>query len=402
MFARRTQWDTRPNPLAVLLEEKRRLGKRVLDLSVSNPTRCGFSYLPPDILRLLAQPSSLVYEPHPRGLLSAREAIARYYASSLNIHVHPENILLTAGTSEAYATLFRLLCNPGDHVAIPCPSYPLLDYLCDLTDVSAVHYRLVYDGRWCVDLDSVHRVIQDGARTVVLVHPNNPTGSLVTPDEFTDIVETAEQTGCSLIVDEVFSPFGWNPNGEIPSTLRWNPTVLTCTLSGISKLLGLPQLKLSWMVLRGAPRVQSAALERLDVMLDTFLSVNTPVQHALPDLLALAPVARSALRDRLQENLATIHEACNDSPVTLLTAEAGWYAILQLPRTRTDNEWAMELLDRSDLVTQPGHFFNLEQESCLVLSLICPTRSTREGIQTLLRYVQSASLPGNGQAIKKI
>ncbi len=385
MFAQRTQWNTRPNALTALLEEKQRRGEPVIDLTRSNPTRCGFSYLPSDVLTPLSQAASMRYEPHPRGLVSARNAVAALQAGKRPIS--PEDIVLTASTSDAYMMLFRLLCDFGDAVAIPRPSYPLLEYLCDLADVEPMSYRIHLDDDWALDVGSVLRCIDAGARAVVLVHPNNPTGTWIRPEEHARIDMHAARAGCAIIRDEVFAPYGWSDATDPLTEARGETHALTFTLNGLSKWVGLPQLKLSWIALDGPPPLRREALERLDVIADTFLSVNTPVQVALPYLLQFGPAAHAAIRERILRNLTIVRNACHGTAATILPADAGWYAMLRFPRTKTDDQWAMDVLRHANVLVYPGHFFDAEVDALMVISLLSPEQEMTAGISALLQQL---------------
>ncbi len=385
MFARRTHWNTRPNALTTLLEEKQRCGETVIDLTRSNPTRCGFSYLPPDALAPLSQAAARQYEPHPRGLLTARKAVAALYADSRILS--PADVVLTASTSDAYAMLFRLLCDFGDGIAVPRPSYPLLEYLCDLADVEPMPYRLSLDDEWSLDVASVLRCIDAGARAVILVHPNNPTGTWVRPEDLAQISRHAAREGCAIIRDEVFAPYTWSDRSDPTHGYDRETPALTFSLNGLSKWVGLPQLKLSWITLAGPASLRREALERLDVIADTFLSVNTPVQVALPDLLRLGPTAHAAIRERILRNLGAVRTACRNTAATLLPADAGWYAMLRLPRTKTDDEWAMHVLQHANVLVYPGHFFDADDDALMVISLLPPKREITDGISALLQQL---------------
>ena len=291
MFAERTGWDLAPNALAKRLEQLRAAGAEILDLTESNPTRVGLAY-PADLLAPLADPGGLLYDPQPKGLLPARQAVASLYATK-GAPVGPERVLLTASTSEAYSHLFRLLANPGDEILVPRPSYPLFGYLADLSDVKTVSYPLRLQGdRWRVDPEELNSAAGPRVRAVVVVHPNNPTGSALTAEEWTAIAELCLRRGLALISDEVFADYFREEAGGLPRTLLGGPAgegPLTFALGGLSKFLGLPQMKLGWIACSGPPDLLAPALERLELIADTYLSLNTPVQRALPAWLVLAP-----------------------------------------------------------------------------------------------------------------
>jgi aspartate/methionine/tyrosine aminotransferase len=369
MFSSRTQWNMSPNRLSDLVAEKRRRREIIIDLTESNPTHCGFSYPQEDILGALAGASSLDYQPAPRGLLTAREAIAEYYAAR-GVTVSPEHILLTASTSEAYSFLFKLLCNVHDEILVPQPSYPLFEYLGQLHDVVLRYYCLEYDGEWNFDFESLESAYTDRVRAIILVHPNNPTGSYVKQNEFNRISSFASEHHCALIVDEVFESYNYLSNSRYQTSWISKAPVLSFSLNGISKLLGLPQLKLSWMVISSTSQDTAAVLNRLDIIADTFLSVNTPAQVALPRLLRQSHDIHGQIHMRVHSNFHLLKKIFADSSVSVFHSEGGWYAILQLPQFRRDDEWAVELLLRQNILVYPGHFFDMKQSSCIVISLL--------------------------------
>ncbi len=369
MFSSRTKWNMVPNQLSELVVAKQQRGEVITDLTESNPTCCGFSYPEKEVLAALADKSSLLYQPEPHGLLIAREAIAKYYAS-FGVTVRPENILLTASTSEAYSFLFKLLCNAGDAIIVPQPSYPLFEYLCQLNDVVLQHYCLAYDGEWHIDFESLQSTFTDRTRAIVIVHPNNPTGSYLKQNEFELVCTFAAEHNCSIIADEVFGPYNFSSDPNRASISTSNTSILSFSLNGISKLLGLPQLKLSWIVVRGNSQQTDEALSRLDIIADTFLSVNTPVQVALPKLFEHSQFIREQIRTRVHSNYHLLQKNLKDSEVSVFHSEGGWYAILQLPQFQTDEEWAVELLRQQNILVYPGHFFDIKQKSCIVISLL--------------------------------
>ena len=382
MFSSRTNWDTRPSALFSLLQKKRSAGIPIIDLTESNPTRCGFSSHPLPIDSVALQRSSL-YEPEPKGLQSARETIAAWYENQ-GVSVKPESIVLTASTSEAYTFLLRLLCDIRDSIAIPKPSYPLFDTLCRLNDVQEVHYHLRYDGEWHIDFPSLEEHLSAGARGVILVHPNNPTGSYVKKHERGRLLHLLATQQKVLIVDEVFGSFPFGHDDRRAGSFAGEREVLTFTVNGLSKVVALPQMKLAWIVVSGPAKSVHDALERLEVIADTYLSVGTPVQHAVAGMLERQPEKTAHVLSRVRENYAALKRIAGaDSPVTILPCEGGWNAILQLPAIRSDEDWALHLLDSHDLLTHPGHLFDFEMKSCLVLSLLPEPQSFAEGVRRL-------------------
>ncbi len=377
VFSSRLQWDSQPNPLSILLAEKRRNGAAILDLTESNPTRAGLDYAGGELLAALADSRGLLYEPDPRGLLAAREAVSGYYAQR-GVDVPASRILLTASTSEAYSYLFKLLADPGDEILVPRPSYPLFDYLAAMESVRVVQYPLRYDGVWHIDLDALASAITARTRAIVVVNPNNPTGSYLKRSEW----ERLRTFGLPILSDEVFSDFGFGSGADRVATLAGQSDALTFSMSGLSKIAGLPQMKLGWIVAGGPDH--AAALEGLEWIADTFLSVATPVQWALPRILAASASVQEQIRQRTRGNLEVLRERAAGSPCRCLHIEGGWYTILEVPRVRTEEEWALGLLAESDVLVQPGFFYDFETEAFLVLSLLTPPAIFAEGVGRIL------------------
>jgi aspartate/methionine/tyrosine aminotransferase len=374
MYSHRLRWDAAPNPLAQALARRRAAGLPILDLTESNPTRAGFRY-PAGLLAPLADPSALVYDPHPAGLPAAREAVAAAYAAR-GVPVEPSRVLLTASTSDAYAWCFKLLCDPGDEVLIPRPSYPLFEFLAGLESVRAVPYPLFYDYGWHVDTAALAAAIGPRTRAIVLVNPNNPTGSFVKRHECGRLLDLASAHSLALLSDEVFADYAFAPDPDRVATLASLPGPPVFVLSGLSKIAGLPQLKLGWIVANSLE-----ALARLEWIADTYLPVGTPVQCALPRLLALGDEIRRQIRERTRANLAQLCGA-----FAPLAVEGGWYAILPAPRTRSEQEWTLALLDQGVLV-QPGFFYDFPSEAYLVLSLLTPPGVFAAGLDVIRRTV---------------
>jgi aspartate/methionine/tyrosine aminotransferase len=381
VFSNRLNWSQRPNRLSVLLEEKRRSGTQVLDLTESNPTRAGLAYPQAEILAALADASALRYHPSPRGLDTAREAVAGYYRDR-GTQIPVENILLTASTSEAYAYLFKLLANPGDEILAPRPSYPLFEFLAGLESVHIRQYPLRYDGVWHVDFDALERAITPRTRGIVVVNPNNPSGSFLKRAELDRLDTLAAERGLAILSDEVFRDYGFGEESGRVSTLTGDRRALTFCMSGLSKIAGLPQMKLGWVALNGPDREQ--AMDALELIADTYLSVSTPIQVALPRLLELSSGIMEQIRQRTAANLARLREAARGSSATVLRTEGGWYAVLQVPRTRTEEEWTLKVLNDSGVLVQPGFFFDFESEAFLVLSLLPEPATFAEGVSRLL------------------
>jgi alanine-synthesizing transaminase len=383
VFASRTNWTLAKNSYALAIEAARLAGATLLDLTVSNPTECGFDFDSQSILAALARAESLRYDPQPQGLLSAREAVARYYAELPRAEtLDPRRILLTVSTSEAYSFLFRLLCNPGDEVLIAQPSYPLFEFLADVQDVQLRTCDLFYDHGWHFDM-GLERAIGDRTRAVLIVNPNNPTGSFVHAQELEALAQLCRERELALISDEVFLDYSVE-GGEGHSIVAVDEC-LSFTLSGLSKISCLPQIKLAWIVANGPPQLLKSASERLEVIADTYLSVNAQVQHALPALLEQRHRIKPQLLSRIRANLARLYAALSAAPhVERLRVEGGWYAVLRVPVLGSDEELAIRLVERENVLIHPGHFYNFPGEGYLVLSLITPEATFSEGVARLL------------------
>jgi alanine-synthesizing transaminase len=387
VFSSRLKWDSPANALSALLAEKRSAGSCVLDLTESNPTHAGFAYPGDEILAALADARSLRYDPAPRGLDSAREAVAEYYARR-GVAADPSRILLAASTSEAYSYLFKLLADPGDEILVPRPSYPLFEFLAALESVQVRHYPLRYDGAWRVDFEALERTAGLRARAIVVVNPNNPTGSFLKRDEWARLEEFAASRRIAIVSDEVFSDFAIAPDPARVATLAGGCSVLTFSMSGLSKVAGLPQMKLGWIV-AGGPQ-HEAALNGLEWIADTYLSVATPVQAALPRLLRATEPVRAQILERTRANLAFLRGAIGSgSPFQVLNVEGGWYAILQVPRIRSEEQWALDLLADHDVLVQPGFFYDFDSDAFLVLSLLTPSQVFEQGVNQVLHLAEN-------------
>ncbi len=374
-----------------MLSEKRQAGIEVLDLTESNPTRAGLSYQP-EIVACLADPAALRYDPRPEGLLSARQAVCRYYAG-LDCVVEPERLLLTASTSEAYQYLFKLLADPGDEVLVPRPSYPLFEFLANMESLRVVSYPLVYHGGWTIDCEALAAAITPRSRAIVVVNPNNPTGSFLKRDE----LRFLEACGVPLISDEVFADYAFTGDSDRVRTLASGTGTLSFAMSGLSKIAGLPQMKLGWIVVSGPEAARTEAREKLEWIADTYLSVSTPVQLAAPRLLELRQGHSGANRGSGTVELVVARSTiASNSPCRILAVEGGWYATVQVPRIRREEEWVLELLDRDNVLVQPGFFFDFESEAFLVVSLLTAQDIFRKGCLRLLARVEDGSAPAHG------
>jgi len=387
VFASRVNWNLAENRLTLALAEHRQNGRLLFDLTVSNPTQCGFLYNESTILAALQSPASLRYEPTAQGLDAAREAVAAYYRS-LGVSASPDDLFLTTSTSEAYSYLFRLLCNPGDEVLIPSPSYPLFDFLADLNDVKLIRYPLVYDHGWQLDFSSFERAISPRTRAAIVVHPNNPTGHYTKSHQQSQLASLCANHNLALIADEVFLDFTLHGT-PAPSFLSQH-AALTFTLSGMSKLCGLPQMKCAWIALSAPPQLKRDAVCRLQVIADSYLSMNAPIQHALPPLLATREQFQSQLLARVRANLDTLDaQLAAQNACSRLAVEAGWSVVLRVPATRSDEDLALNLLQEQGVLVHPGHFYDFPQPGYLVLSLIGPEPEFAEAFRLLLSYFNS-------------
>jgi aspartate/methionine/tyrosine aminotransferase len=388
MFSSRFHWDLQHNRLTGLLTAKREHGARVLDLTQSNPTRAGIEY-PGELRRVFDSPDVLRYDPLPAGSLDAREAVANYYRQRGHA-VEPGRILLTASTSEAYSYLFKLLADPGDQVLVPRPSYPLFEYLAKMESIEVRQYRLEYRGGWSIDLDALLQAITDRTRAVVLVNPNNPTGSYVKRGELEALTRLAAERGIALISDEVFADYAFAPDSERVTSLAGVEDCLAFSMSGLSKIAGLPQMKLGWIVVAGTARLRADAMEKLEWIADTYLSVSTPVQCAAARLLECGVAVQRQIRERTAANLAFARQAVAGTALEILTVEGGWFVTIRVPRIRTEEEWCLELLERDNVLVQPGYFYDFENEAFLVASLLTTPGEFQEGIKRVVGAMSSA------------
>lgn len=381
MFSSRFHWDCQPNRLSLAQTERRASGRPVLDLTQSNPTHAGLHY-PPGIVAALADSQALTYEPAPSGMVAARDAVAAYYRTR-GVEVPAGRILLTASTSEAYAYLFKLLADPGDEVLVPRPSYPLFEFLATMESVQVRTYSLAYHGAWGIDLATVEAALSPRTRAIVLVNPNNPTGSYLKTPELAELVRICRAHDIALLSDEVFSDYAFAADPARVATLADVDQCLTFSMSGLSKVAGLPQMKLGWIVVNGPSPLRQEAMEKLEWIADTFLSVSTPVQCAAAQLLDAGAEVQRQMRERTAANLAFARETLSGSPANLLDVEGGWYVVLQVPRVRSEEEWALELLHREGVLVQPGFFYDFESEAYLVVSLLTESSVFREGVTRL-------------------
>ncbi|HEV2469627.1 MAG TPA: pyridoxal phosphate-dependent aminotransferase [Candidatus Sulfotelmatobacter sp.] len=397
MFSARTDWKLARNRYTDAVEAARAAGVRLLDLTASNPTRVGLQYDSAAILAALGSERAMDYDPQAKGLLSARAAVASYYRERVGrgergvggdfTEIDPDRVVLTTSTSEGYSFVFRLMCNAGDELLVPKPSYPLFEFLADLQDVKLVPYPLIYDHGWQMDFHSLEKAVTGRTRGVVVVHPNNPTGSYVQAGEFAPLNDFCRAHGLALIVDEVFLDYVLD--GCEHASFASNHDVLTFTLSGLSKISALPQMKVAWVVTSGPGSEVREAMERLEVIADTYLSMNAPMQWAIPTLLEQRSNIQQQLVGRVKKNLAELdQQLTGQKACERLGVEGGWYAVLRVPVTRSDEELVIELVREKSVMVHPGHFYDFPNDGYLVLSLIAEEQEFREGIMRVLETLK--------------
>jgi alanine-synthesizing transaminase len=386
MFSRRTGWPLAINRFTQAQRELERSGGEWLDLTVSNPTRAQLDYDAVSIQASLSNAQVMDYDPQPRGLPGARGAVAGYYRER-NADVPPESVVLTTSTSEGYSYVLRLLCNPGDEILVPKPSYPLFEFLADLQDVKLVPYTLIYDHGWQIDLPSLGEAVTGRTCAVVLVNPNNPTGSYVSSSEREMLNGFCHQHDLALVVDEVFLDYA--RDGVLRPSFAANRETLTFTLSGLSKISGLPQMKFAWVVTSGPAEKMNSALDRLEVIADTYLSMSAPIQLAAPTLLAQRKRFQPQLMDRVRANLQELdRQLATQNTCRRLDLEAGWYAVVRVPATQSDEDLAIEIIRQASVLVHPGHFYDFASDGYLILSLITPPLDFQEGGRRLLELLK--------------
>ena len=386
MFSSRVPGPLEPNRLTQVLRRLRATGAPLLDLTLTNPTTAGIEY-PESILDALRDPRSLTYAPSPLGLMAARDAIARDYERS-GIKVAADRVVLTSSTSEAYSLLFKLLCAPsGEAVMVPAPSYPLFDHLTDLEGVRSIPYRLEFHRRWAIDFDTLDDGWNDSVRAVLAVSPNNPTGSVVSDSEMKDLGTRCSKWDVALIVDEVFIDYALTIAAP-PAARAAN--CLTFRLGGLSKSAGLPQVKLGWMVVDGPDALVGAALDRLELICDTYLSVSTPVQHAAPALIAAGATVRAAIQHRIGHNYRALCACAQEyRSIEVLPVDAGWSAVLRVPSTRSEEDLAIALMETAGVIVHPGFFFDFPHEAFVVVSLLPEPAVFSDGIRRVMELAHA-------------
>lgn len=390
-FARRTDWDLRPNKISGILEDFKKRGQAFLDLTESNPTKCGFVDPGQRILATFANQQNMFYAPASQGLLEAREALAAYYCGQ-GIKLSPRQIFLTASSSEAYSFIFRLLADPQDVVLFPQPSYPLFDFLADLNDVKTGGYPLFYDGQWAIDLCGLENNITSRTKAVVVVNPNNPTGNYVNQKQLKSLGQICQKASLALISDEVFFDYAFDRKQSFIS-LASHQENLTFTLGGLSKMLGLPQMKLSWIVLTGPQAIVEDAIARLEMIADTYLSVNTPSQNALAGWLSLRLAIQEQIRSRTDVNRAFLLKSfASETLGGVLQTQGGWYMIIKLPNGFDEESLVEDLLLKDQVYVHPGYFFNFSDEPYLILSLLPPEEIFSQGVNRILSRLKNSAL----------
>jgi aspartate/methionine/tyrosine aminotransferase len=384
MFSSRLPADLATTPLARAMENAR-LSRDVIDLTETNPTRAGFAY--PDLRRVFAGIDWIAYEPDPRGLASARQAIAADYARR-GISLDADRILLTASSSESYAYLFKVLCDPDDAVLVPVPSYPLFDHLAGLEGIRLVSYRLEYHDRWQFDFDELEARLGDRVRAVLVVSPNNPTGSMLRDDDLNRLAALCAEREMALIGDEVFADFPIDAPSEASSSVIQQETALAVSLGGLSKSAGLPHLKLGWMALGGPGPLVASLRDRLELVADTYLSVASPVQRATPELLQLAPSVREQILGRVTQNMRMLQRLASRYPACqVLPVEGGWSAVVRIPATRSDEDWVLTLAQQAHVIVYPGFFFDFDRDGYLVVSLLVTPADFERGIARVFETI---------------
>ena len=383
MFSSRLPRALEENAVTQALARLRTAGTPIIDLTETNPTQVSVPY-PQDLHAMLASPAALTYSPEPLGLPSAREAVSREYARH-GVVVSADRIVLTASTSEAYSTLFKLLCDAGDEVLIPQPSYPLFELLSRLDNVETVPYALHMHGGWSLDRASIERALSPRTRAVLVVSPNNPTGSVISREDSEWLSRCCADRNLAIISDEVFADYGLSQRGK-EAKGPWGNGALRFSLGGLSKSAGLPQMKLGWMAVSGPDALVAEALSKLELICDTYLSVATPVQVAAASLIEAGAAIRGAIQARVTTNLQKCRELVATQPhITMLEPDAGWCVVLQVPATESEEHMVLRLLEEQHVLVHPGYFFDFPNEAFLVLSLLPEPDVFADGVSRVIR-----------------
>jgi hypothetical protein len=388
MFSKRTNWDLHPNRLTQLIDERRSQGLPIIDLTESNPTKCEFDYHANEMLDALVEEDNLVYKPNPKGSMKARQTISGYY-NEMRITVNPEQIFLTSSTSESYNFIFRLLMDVGDEILIPQPSYPLLDYIAQINDARVKYYKLLYDDEWHIDFHSLRDAISKKTKAILVIHPNNPTGSYVKKDEYSALVEIAANNNLAIISDEVFLEYPFYSDSRRTKSFADTDSVLTFTLNGISKMLGLPQMKLGWIVVKGGGKKSDVASTRLEVLTDTFLPVSSPIQNALSKWMSNRRRISHQIINRTRENYEALIECVKNYPLLqVYKIEGGWNAIIKLPYNTLTEDLSEYLVTKYGVIVQPGYFYDFVKNDHIVIGLIVKKGVFKLGIETIAGEIQ--------------
>lgn len=389
MISARLPKNLQPNAVARAIDAKRRSGTPIVDLTETNPTSAGLSY-PAAILEPLANPRALEYDPQPLGLWAGRAAVAADFRRR-GIVISADRVALTSSTSEAYALLFKLLCDAGDAVLMPHPSYPLFDHLTQLESVTAIPYALEYHGAWRIDIDSIKRAATERVRAILIVSPNNPTGSFLHRDDLAEISTLAAAHGWAIIGDEVFADYPLDPAPESTHVLA-GADVLTFSLGGLSKSAGLPQLKLGWIGVGGPTEKVDDALAAYEIVADTYLSVSTPVQAAAAELIESGAAIRAQIHARVRRNLDSLRKLSAGYPsIDVLRVEGGWSAVLQVPQLRSEEALVLDLLEHDNILVHPGYFFDFEREAFLVISLLIEPAAFDRAVALVMKRATGAA-----------
>jgi alanine-synthesizing transaminase len=386
MFSSRLSWNPSTNRITRSIEALKQSGFELVDLTGTNPTAAGFAYDALSVCRAISPPAILEYHPDPKGLISARQAVVDYYRHHGKA-IDRETVFLTSSTSESYACLFKLLCDPGDAVLAPRPSYPLFDYLAGLESIDLEAYPLRYhpDTGWRIDIEKIKLLTTPRTRAIILVNPNNPTGSYIQPHERDQLTLWCREQDLALIVDEVFLDYASAKNAPAPLSLAGDSSALTFTLSGISKVLGLPQFKLGWIQVSGPQSLCVPARNHLEMISDTYLSASTPVQMALPDLMAQRDFFQKQVVTRIEANEKYLNAACDRLTTgRMLCREGGWTAVVAMQNGISDEDMVCRLLESDHVLVHPGYFYDFEEESCLVISLLTRPEQFKAGMDRLV------------------
>lgn len=386
MFSNRLDINIEPNELSLLYREKMKNGEEILDLTLSNPTKLGFRYDAKRITKEFIDERSLVYEPEPKGMLLAREEVSRYYSEKRKV-VDPDDIFIVPSTSEAYSYLFKLLLEPGDEVLIPQPCYPLFEFLVKLDSGNVVFYPMEYDfrGGWLTDFNEIEKRISGKTKVIVIINPNNPTGTYLKKNEFGKFDEISSKHGLAMIIDEVFSDYAIEENQDSLLTAAGLCSSLCFILNGFSKMLGLPQMKFGWIAVQGESMLKKEAIKRLEIIADTYLSVATPVQHAAKVLFETREKIQDEIKERIRRNYELLRSGLLLNPdIKSMKSEGGWSAIINFENLLIkDDDFALRLLEKKNVLVHPGYYYDFPDDWYAVLSLLTKPKAFEEGVRRI-------------------